>query len=103
MDFREDEDEQEENTHQELTTGKKEELELVLARFEEVFQEPRGLPPARNTVHQIALKEGADPINVRPYKYPHLMKEEIENYVAKKLKLNLGQRIHTTLPCAKAI
>lgn len=51
------------NTSQGLTREQKEELE----QYARVSQEPRGLPPDREMVHKIPLKEGVDPINVRPY------------------------------------
>lgn len=54
-----------------------------------MFQEPRGLPPDREMVHWIPLKEGTDPVNARPYRYPHLMKGEIENQVAKMLRTGI--------------
>lgn len=44
------------------------ELENVLERYHQVFQEPQGLPSGREMKHRIALKEGAGPINVRPYR-----------------------------------
>ncbi|RVW68732.1 Transposon Tf2-2 polyprotein [Vitis vinifera] len=36
--------------------------------FEDVFQEPFKLPPLREIDHHIPLKEGTQPINVRPYR-----------------------------------
>lgn len=61
-----------------LTREQKEELEQVLEDHKEVFCELQGLPPDRDKKRQIVLKEGTDPVNVRPYCYPHLMKGEIE-------------------------
>ncbi|KOM37151.1 hypothetical protein LR48_Vigan03g053200 [Vigna angularis] len=61
----------------------------VLKQYEGVFKEPRGLPPDRDKRHQIILKDGADPVNVCPYRYPHVMKEEIERQVAEMLHVGI--------------
>ena len=46
------------------------ELEQLLNDYDDVFQEPSGLPPERLHDHKIILKKGTKPINVRPYRYP---------------------------------
>lgn len=53
-------------------------LEHLLASFDDVFAEPQGLPPARPCDHRIHLKPGSDPVEVRPYRYPQLQKDELE-------------------------
>lgn len=40
----------------------------LLSEFEDVFQEPVGLPPPREQDHAITLKEGAPIPNIRPYR-----------------------------------
>lgn len=40
-------------------------------------------------VHRITLKEGEAPVNVRPYRYLHLLKEEIKKQVADMLKARI--------------
>jgi hypothetical protein len=70
------------------------ELEGLLARFCEVFQEPKGLPPAREKEHAIVLKQGHEAINVRPYRYPHHHKNEIEKQI--KELLGAGVIRHST-------
>lgn len=42
---------------------------------------PAGLPPMRQIDHKNQLKEGTGPINVRPYRYLHAQKNEIEKLV----------------------
>ena len=42
-------------------------IEGILSRYTQLFEEPRGLPPIRATDHHI-----------RPYRYPHFQKHEIE-------------------------
>lgn len=50
-----------------------------------VFEEPKYLPPPRVQDHSIPLIEGSNPIKVKPYRYPHSQKAEIENMVIEKL------------------
>ncbi|XP_010491426.2 PREDICTED: uncharacterized protein LOC104769009 [Camelina sativa] len=50
--------------------------------FADIFAEPTELPPFReNHNHKIVLKEGADPINQRPYRYAVYQKDEIDKIV----------------------
>lgn len=56
-------------------------LKEVLSAFEDVFQEPKGLPPPRSHDHCIPLKPGAEATNSRPYRYPYFQKSEIEKQV----------------------
>jgi len=61
-----------------LSTQRSRELHQLLAAFSKVFKEPKGLPPQRMSDHVILLQEGCGPVNVRPYRYPHHQKNEIE-------------------------
>ena len=45
-------------------------LHGVLQEFKHVFNMPLGLPPKRTYDHAIVLKDGTDPISLRPYRYP---------------------------------
>nr|KYP38544.1 Transposon Ty3-I Gag-Pol polyprotein [Cajanus cajan] len=54
--------------------------------FALVFSEPHCLPPPREINHQINLVPDSKPVHVRPYKYPHFQKAEIERLVAEMLK-----------------
>ena len=56
----------------------KELLDNLLQSYEDLFEEPRGLPPARRHDHHIRLLPGTTLIAVRPYRYPQLLKDEIE-------------------------
>ncbi|KAK8936914.1 hypothetical protein KSP39_PZI012212 [Platanthera zijinensis] len=69
-----------------LPTAEQEELDRVLAAFSTVFQEPTELPPHRDHVHRIPLTEGHHDINLRPYRYPPLQKDEIEKLVREMLQ-----------------
>ncbi|XP_061338071.1 uncharacterized protein LOC133284947 [Gastrolobium bilobum] len=61
----------------------------ILVRFHPVFQLPQGLPPTRGCDHAIHLIEGAKPVSVRPYRYAHHQKGEIEKQVSDLLASGL--------------
>jgi predicted aspartyl protease len=77
-----------------LNTGQQRELEGLLSKYEIIFQEPKGLPPRRKKEHMINLKESHEAVNVRPYRYPHHHKNEIEKQV--KELLEAGVIRHST-------
>lgn len=56
-----------------------------LAEYADVFNLPAGLPRKREVDHEIVLKEGHRPVNVRLYKYAHVQKSEIEKLISKML------------------
>lgn len=56
-------------------------LSSLLAQYAEVFAVPIGLPPQRPHDHRIPLLADHQPVNVRPYRYPHYQKAEIERMV----------------------
>uniref|UniRef100_A0A0D3ASL1 Reverse transcriptase domain-containing protein n=2 Tax=Brassica oleracea var. oleracea TaxID=109376 RepID=A0A0D3ASL1_BRAOL len=64
-------------------------MQRLLERFPGIFQPPTQLPPTREIEHNITLKEGSDPVNVRPYRYAHFQKEEIEKQVNDMLQAGL--------------
>ena len=65
------------------------EKQQLIDQFSDIFQEPNQVPPARELNHRIALKEGAEPVNVRPYRYAYFQKAEIEKQVHDMLQLGL--------------
>ena len=67
------------------SSGIKPELIELLTEFSAVFEEPKGLPPKRDSDHRIEIIPGAEPTNVRPYRYPHVQKEEITKMVGEML------------------
>ncbi|XP_006584232.1 uncharacterized protein [Glycine max] len=67
----------------------------VLNRYSHIFAEPTQLPPPRNIQHHIHLFPQASPINVRPYRYPHYQKTEIERQISAMLEANLIQPSHS--------
>ena len=52
----------------------------------DLFAEPSSLPPRRDADHHIPLLPGAQPVNVRPYRYSPAQKSEIENQVKEMLQ-----------------
>jgi hypothetical protein len=42
----------------------------LLKDFGDVFKEPTDLPPRRVQDHSITLQPGAQPVSIRPYRYP---------------------------------
>ncbi|GKE61755.1 ty3-gypsy retrotransposon protein, partial [Tanacetum coccineum] len=61
------------------------EIEQLLVRFEALFQVPSTLPPHRLIDHRIHLFPSTKPVNVRPYRYPHYQKNEMEKLVNEML------------------
>lgn len=55
-------------------------------QFHPIFSETTTLPPPRTHDHSITLKEGTNPVCVRPYRYPQIQKIEIEKLVCDMLK-----------------
>lgn len=66
-------------------------LEATLRQHTEVFQMPSGLPPSRGHEHCITLKEGTNPVSVRPYRYPQSQKDEIEGLIRDMLQAGIIQ------------
>ncbi|XP_027172283.1 uncharacterized protein LOC113771935 [Coffea eugenioides] len=64
-------------------------ITAVLEEFSGVFQEPTQLPPNRSLDHQIPLKPGAQAFKMKPYRYPHSQKAEIERQIADMLKAGI--------------
>ncbi|CAA7029425.1 unnamed protein product [Microthlaspi erraticum] len=70
----------------ELTEKIPEEVEDILTKFDHMFAEPTQLPPIRGREHTINLIPGTGPVSVRPYRYPHTYKEEMEKLVTQMLE-----------------
>ncbi|WJX52291.1 hypothetical protein P8452_38420 [Trifolium repens] len=76
---------------QTLTVRQQGELEDLLQRFSHIFRDPTGLPPKRRRDHAINLIEGQGAVNVRPYRYPHHHKNEIEKQVKDMMSAGIIQ------------
>ncbi|XP_019417272.1 PREDICTED: uncharacterized protein LOC109328313 [Lupinus angustifolius] len=60
-------------------------IEQLLHKYSSVFDKPMGLPPQRIQDHVIPLVEGTSPIKVKPYRYAHSHKNEIERMIREML------------------
>ena len=60
-------------------------LQVLLNKFQSIFQPPSGLPPSRSHDHRIPLIERCKPPSARPYKYGPFQKTEIEKCVKELL------------------
>ena len=49
------------------------------------------MPPSRGREHAITLAAGSSPVSVRPYRYPHVQKAEIERQIAVMLAAGIIQ------------
>lgn len=76
-------------------------LKVVLQQFDDLFEDPKGLPSHTNHDHRILLKEGTSPLSVRPYRYPAVQKAEIEKMVLDMP--NSGVIRHSTSPYSSPI
>jgi hypothetical protein len=61
-------------------------MEALLDEFVDVFSIPMGLPPPRRHNHRIHLLPGTALIAIRPYRYPQLVKDELERQCAEMLQ-----------------
>lgn len=82
--------------HQMSMENNSTELQPLLEEFADVFEEPKSLPPARNFDHQIHLRLGTEPVNVRSYRYPSIQKDVMEEMVQELLQAGIIQ--HSTSP-----
>ncbi|KAJ9542106.1 hypothetical protein OSB04_028612 [Centaurea solstitialis] len=76
-------------------------LQSLMESYRQVFEMPSGLPPCRGKEHAINLKEGSEPVRVRPYRYPHAQKNEIEKLVQDMMNAGLIQ--HSTSPFSSPV
>lgn len=67
-----------------------EDLELkmnkLLHEYEDIFQEPKGMPPERNQDYKIPLIAGSHPVNMRSYRIPYVQKIKVERKVQEMLE-----------------
>jgi hypothetical protein len=66
-----------------------EKIQGVLEKFRSVFETPVRLPPYRTIDHQIPLLPSAQPVNIRPYKYSHFQKLELERIIEELLQTSV--------------
>eukprot|EP00253_Pinus_taeda_P006192 PITA_06192 len=73
-----------------MTSEESPEIQDLIRKHEKVFQ---GLPlkmlPNREIEHKIEVKAGSDQVNIKPYRYPHHQKTEIERLIQDLLKCGI--------------
>ncbi|XP_061356472.1 uncharacterized protein LOC133300905 [Gastrolobium bilobum] len=62
------------------------EIQQLLANYSDVFTIPTTLPPNRSHNHHITLLPNSKAVQVRPYRYPHFRKNEIEKLCQEMLQ-----------------
>ncbi|GJY18605.1 putative mitochondrial protein [Tanacetum coccineum] len=67
-------------------------LQQVIKEYEDVFSIPKELPPKRDHDHKIPLIEGAQPVNIRPYRHPPTQKDAIKEMVIELLQTGLNKQ-----------
>nr|GMD01376.1 AC087852_2 putative reverse transcriptase [Ipomoea batatas] len=65
-----------------LPASNKDILNVLLLEFDPLFREVSTLPPSRSCDHRIVLSAGSDPVTICPYRYPQVLKDEIEKQYA---------------------
>ena len=55
-----------------------EDIQELIQQHGNLVQEPKTLPPHRQGDHSIPLLEGVQPVNIKPYRYNPMQKDEIE-------------------------
>uniref|UniRef100_A0A1J3IVR9 Transposon Ty3-I Gag-Pol polyprotein n=2 Tax=Noccaea caerulescens TaxID=107243 RepID=A0A1J3IVR9_NOCCA len=67
-------------------------LKSLLEDFNDLFEEPEGLPPFREGFdHTIPLEVGANPVNLRPYRYSSLQKDVVDKMIQDMLSQGIIQ------------
>ncbi|GJY27219.1 hypothetical protein Tco_0401945 [Tanacetum coccineum] len=60
-------------------------LQQLLVKYNTIFSVPKGLPPTWPFDHGILLLPNTSPVNVKPYRYPHFQKTEMEKLISEIL------------------
>lgn len=56
-------------------------ITLLVIEFQDIFEEPTGLPLVRTHDHHIHLQEGFVQVTSRPYRYPQIQNTKIEKQI----------------------
>lgn len=76
-------------------------IQHLLHQYKHIFTIPTELPPSRTCNHRIQLVPNTSPVKVRPYRYPHNHKSEIERMVKEMLQSGLIE--HSTNPFSSPV
>lgn len=63
----------------------------LVDKFQNLFEAPKGLPQSRPFDHQIPLIPGAQPVNIKSYRYNPAQKDEIERQIKEMLQQGIIQ------------
>ncbi|XP_041999963.1 uncharacterized protein LOC121749458 [Salvia splendens] len=74
-----------------LSPSARSQLLGLIGEFPAITRDAVGLPPRRRTDHRIPLIPGTNPVSVRPYRYNHLQKDEMEKLVVEMLSSGVIQ------------
>jgi len=84
-----------------ISSTESDQLKLLLAKYKDVFIDPKVLPPHRIHDHTIPLLPTAIPVNSKPYHYSPFHKSEIERQVQELLQA--GLITHSNSPFASPV
>ena len=84
-----------------ISSTESDQLKLLLAKYKDVFTDPKVLPPHRIHDHTIPLLPTAIPVNSKPYHYSPFHKSEIERQVQELLQA--GLITHSNSPFASPV
>ena len=76
-------------------------LRQLLLKYHVVFSIPIGIPPSRDCDHRINLQADSQPVQVKPYRYPHSQKNEIKIMVTQILQEGLTE--HSFSPYSSSV
>lgn len=76
-------------------------VKTLLDQYQDLFQSPNALPPKRDFDHHIQLMPGAQPVNIRPYRYSPVQKSKIEKQVKEMLASGIIK--HSSSPYASPV
>ncbi|XP_042045909.1 uncharacterized protein LOC121792148 [Salvia splendens] len=74
-----------------LSAKATDQLRQLIKQFPAIMESASNLPPRRQIGHKIPLLPGTAPVSVRPYRYNHLQKDEMEKLVAEMLESGVIQ------------
>ncbi|PNY16671.1 retrotransposon-related protein, partial [Trifolium pratense] len=80
-----------EDIFKDLPTNIDPEIAILLHTYKNLFQTPSALPPNRTHNHTIPLIDGSNPVKVKPYRYPHSQKAQIEHMIQEMLQQGIIQ------------
>ncbi|GAU37387.1 hypothetical protein TSUD_22610 [Trifolium subterraneum] len=80
-----------EDIFKDLPTNIEPKIAMLLHTYKDLFKPPTALPPNRAHNHAIPLIDGASPVKVKPYRYPHCQKTQIENMIQEMLQQGIIQ------------